>query len=181
MKDAIVTDAFEYNGQDSIVYDGVKSLVLANQNKGKAYIMGISSTLNIYPGKGFMCYAGLNYTYGRIVLDGRDAPLDHIAPMYGNAGVSFKNKNWYAEIFALYNGWKKIHQFRVEGEDNEQYAPAEGMPAWFTLNLKAGYTFKNTYMVQVGMDNIFDTQYRVFSSGINGPGRNIFVALKGNF
>ncbi|HMT27744.1 MAG TPA: TonB-dependent receptor, partial [Bacteroidia bacterium] len=42
-KDAIVTDKFTYNGQDSIMYDGTMSEVLANQNKQEAYIYGFSS------------------------------------------------------------------------------------------------------------------------------------------
>ena len=67
------------------------------------------------------------------------------------------------------------------GEDNEQYATEMGMPAWFTLNLRAGYQMYNGISLMLGVDNIFDIQYRTFASGINAPGRNIFLTLKGSF
>ena len=36
-------------------------------------------------------------------------------------------------------------------------------------------------MVQAGVDNLLDTQYRIFASGINAPGRNIFGTVRLNF
>ena len=50
--DAIVTDKFKFNGQDSIMYDGSMSQVFANQNKQRAYIFGFSSCICIIHSKG---------------------------------------------------------------------------------------------------------------------------------
>jgi hemoglobin/transferrin/lactoferrin receptor protein len=35
--------------------------------------------------------------------------------------------------------------------------------------------------LQAGVDNLLDTQYRVFASGINAPGRNIFGTVRLSF
>ena len=64
------------------------------------------------------------------------------------------------------------------GEDNQQYATVDGTPAWFTLNLRAQYEFKKYATIQAGIENILDTQYRTFASGINAPGRNVFLTLR---
>ncbi|MBL0098200.1 MAG: TonB-dependent receptor [Bacteroidetes bacterium] len=44
---------------------------------------------------------------------------------------------------------------------------SEGIPAWFTINLRAAYRLHKLITIQAGVDNIFDMQYRTFASGIN--------------
>ena len=78
---AIVVDKFNFNGQDSILYDGVKSAVLANQNKRKARIMGFQSVLKGEIMTGLTLMASYNFTQGRIINDdGRETPLDIFHP-----------------------------------------------------------------------------------------------------
>jgi hemoglobin/transferrin/lactoferrin receptor protein len=55
------------------------------------------------------------------------------------------------------------------------------MPAWYTLNLKAGYQFNRYIGLQAGVENILDQHYRNFASGISAPGRNVFVTIRGSF
>ena len=73
---------------------------------------------------------------------------------------------------------KKLKEYSGSGEDNLQYATADGMPAWFTLNLKASYQPHKNIAILAGFENMLDTQYRTFASGINSPGRNIYLSLK---
>jgi hemoglobin/transferrin/lactoferrin receptor protein len=176
--DAVVTDVFKFNGKDSILYDGALSRVYANQNKGRAYIYGFSSNFKSKCSEHLLLSLALNYTYGRIKTDSSDSPLDHIPPFFTRLLLSFTNKNFTSDFFVNYNGWKKIKDYNLGGEDNEQYATPDGMPAWFTVNLHASYKVHKLVTLQAGIDNIFDTQYRVFASGINGPGRNVFAALR---
>ncbi|HQW22944.1 MAG TPA: TonB-dependent receptor [Bacteroidia bacterium] len=35
--------------------------------------------------------------------------------------------------------------------------------------------------LNAGIENILDTQYRTFASGINAPGRNVFVTARFNY
>lgn len=179
--DAIVTDTYKFNGQDSILYDGTMSRVYANQNKRRAYIYGFSSTLKSQCTNNLMMILTMNYTYGRIKTDSNDMPLDHISPLMMRFQLNYTNQKFSADFFVNYNGWKKMKDYNLGGEDNEQYATPEGMPAWVTLNLHAGYQIVKQVKLSAGVDNILDTQYRTFSSGINGPGRNVFVALRASF
>ena len=55
------------------------------------------------------------------------------------------------------------------------------MPAWETYNFKLGYQVINGGTFFAGVENILDTQYRVFASGINAPGRNIYAGVRYNF
>ena len=71
-----------------------------------------------------------------------------------------------------------MKNYNLLGEDNQQYATADGTPAWFTLNLRAQYELPKYCILQAGIENILDTQYRAFASGINAPGRNVYFSLR---
>jgi len=180
-KDVAVVDTFTYNGSDSLMYDGTMSRVYANQNKEKAYIFGFSSNFISQLNDHFMMSLGLNYTYGRVKTDSSDAPLDHIPPFMARTSFSYTNNKFNADFFINFSGAKLLKNYSLGGEDNEQYATDMGMPAWFTINLRAGYQIYKGISLQAGVDNIFDLQYRTFASGINAPGRNVFVSLRGAF
>lgn len=176
--DAIQTSPFQYNNQDSIIYDGTQSAVMANQNIGEAYIYGLSSTLKTQATDELSFMLSMNYTYGRVKTDSTDAPLDHISPFMAKGQILYSGKKISSEFFVLYNGWKHLKDFSASGEDNASYATPSGMPAWITANWRVGYNANEHFTVQAGVENIFDTQYRVFASGINAPGRNMYLTLR---
>lgn len=179
--DAIVTDDYLYNNQSTIIYNGSKSQVLANQNKGRAFVTGFSTNIKGYLVSSLQYTANFNYTLGRITSEESRTPLDHIPPYYGKLGLNYTKKWGTIEGYVLYNGKKPINEYFLNGEDNEQYAPNGGMPAWETYNLKTAFTILPKATLFAGIENILDTQYRVFASGINAPGRNIYGGLKYDF
>ncbi len=166
-----------FNGSDSILYDGVMSKVYSPQNNKNAFVYGFSSTLKAKIQTYLSISAGISYTYGRIKTDSTNLPLDHIPPFLANFSFNFKKDKFSCNFFTNLNGWKRLKDYNIEGEDNFQYATAVGMPAWFTLNFRASYQLHKWFNLQAGVDNLFDTQYRTFASGINGGGRNIFMRL----
>jgi len=179
--DAIVTAPSTYNGLNTIIYDGSPSAVFANQNKGKAFITGLSTNVTIAVLDNLHFNAGFNYTLGRVVENGNQSPLDHISPYFGKIGFLYNQKSVNLEAYMLYNGKKALSDYSSSGEDNLAYAPATGMPAWETYNFKAGFTLIEGGTLFAGVENILDMQYRTFSSGINAPGRNIYAGLKYTF
>lgn len=180
-RNAIVTSAFSLNGEDSVMYDGKLTQIVANQNKAKAYLYGFNAviTLKLMPRVTF--YSSLNYTYGRYLQNGTEIPLDHIPPMFGKTSLAYKQKRFEGEVYIMYNGWKRLADYSPSGEDNLNYATPQGMPAWYTLNLRTGYRFNENLGIQVALENIMDQNYRVFASGVSAPGRNLVLTLRGTF
>lgn len=179
--DAIVTSPFQYQGKDSIVYDGVLSAVFANQNQRRAFVLGGNSQLSWRINPHLTWNIGANYTRGRIIVGDSTTPLDHIPPLQISSDI-----NYHVGKIAIwgqfyYQGRKDIRDYLLNGEDNEQYAPATGMPAWMVVHLKCRVALVKGFVVQGGIENIFDTQYRVFASGINGAGRNFQISLRKSF
>jgi hemoglobin/transferrin/lactoferrin receptor protein len=176
---AITTSASQFNGSDSIVYDGQKSRVMMAVNEGKAFIYGFNGTLQADVTPSFSIHSTLNYTVGRISEEGSTRPLDHIPPVFGKTSFNLSIKKFRGEFFALYHGWKRLKNYNLLGEDNQQYATSYGTPAWLTLNLRTAWQINQSVQLQVALENILDQNYRVFASGISAPGRNFSITLRG--
>lgn len=186
--DAITLARGTFMGQDQIEYEGVMCDVYTSVNRRKAVLWGYSGSLSWRPVRYLTFDATYNYTYGRIVSTGETQPLDHIPPMYGRVGFSYLgfSDRLRMDVFALYNSRKRKSAYNEDGEDNIDYATVKGtdgkgMPAWYTLNLKASFRLRSEVMIQAGVENLLDTEYRTFASGINASGRNIYVAMRVGF
>ena len=202
-RNAILKAPFKLNGQDSIVYNGVKSQVLASQNVNKATLYGFSFALTADIYKGLVFSSTLSYTNGSFKTDASKTsavyekqangtyalvnrnvsskPLDHIPPLMGKTSISYRHKIFNTELYFLYNGWKRLHQYNADGEDNAQYATTDGMPGWMTMNWKGNVNVMKHLQVQVGIENILDRNYRHFASGFSAGGRSFLVALRANW
>jgi len=186
MKDALVLGDYKLNGQDSIMFNGTKNRIQAAQNRDQAYVYGFSAGVQLDFSEHISFKSMINYTYGRYIDMKQDTvvPLDHIPPVFGQSSLIYKAKNTDAEFFVRYNGRKNSVDYSSSGEDNKQYSadPINGMmPAWFTLNVRAGYSFTKNFRINAACENITDNRYRVFGSGINAPGRNFIVSLRYKF
>jgi hemoglobin/transferrin/lactoferrin receptor protein len=179
--DAIVVLPFTLNGQSTVNYDGYPANVVASQNAQRAYILGYSTTLRADITSEIILTASYNDTRGRVRTTPYESPLDHIPPAFGRIGLQFNRKKFRSELFSIFNGWKPVEEYSSSGEDNQQYAHAKGMPSWYTLNLRLGYEMNTAVTIQTGTDNVLDLQYRTFASGINAPGRNLFVTVRVKF
>ena len=200
-ENALVKAPFKFNSFDSIVYNGVKSQVLANVNANKAYLFGWSAAIFIDIGH-LSISSTLNYTEGRFETDPSipslvyekqpdgtyrqvsrnvsSKPLDHISPIFGKTSLIYRKEKWNGEIFFMYNGWKRLDHYNAEGEDNAQYATPDGMPSWFTLNMRSSFNICKNWLLQFAVENLLDRNYRLFASGFSAPGRNFVLTLRMN-
>lgn len=180
LTNALVVRDFKFNGLDSATYQGVKSKVQATQNADNAYIMGVSGGIQFDFNENISFKSVINYTYGRYTDTKNDTviPLDHIAPLFGQTSLLYKAKQVDGEFFIRFNGKKSLADYSPSGEDNLQYATANGMPAWFTLNIRLGVNITKNFRLNASCENLTDNRYRQFASGINAPGRNFIISLR---
>ena len=180
-KNALVVDVFKWNNSSTIIYQGVKSDVFATQNKAKAVVYGfnLNGSANLTPNT--MLSATYTYTKGTYNNGTKEMPLDHIPPTYGRVGLKHGNDKWNAELFSVFNGWKHIEDYNLNGEDNEIYATKEGMPSWMTINFASYFTPTKKLSIGFQIENITDLNYRYFASGISAVGRNYILSCKYSF
>jgi hemoglobin/transferrin/lactoferrin receptor protein len=201
-RDALVKTPFLFNGQDSILYNGVRSQVLANTNANKAFLYGFTASVFATFNQ-WTISSTINYTRGRFEADSDNfskiyekqndgsfllvnkkvssKPLDHIPPLFGKTSISYDHKKKRIEFYALYNGWKYLDQYNADGEDNPQYASEKGTPAWYTLNIRGSVNLSTKWTIQAAFENILDRHYRTFSSGFSAAGRNIMICIRHSF
>lgn len=181
-RNAIVGAPFKLNGQDSIVYNSVKSAVYANQNLNKARTYGFNANVKIDFTNQLSLTSTATYTRGRVEKFGAgEIPQDHIPPFFGKTSLNYQHSKFGLELYSMYNGWKKIKDYNPDGEDNQQYATPDGMPSWMTLNFRGNVNLCKTVQLQAGVENITDRNYRYFASGFSAPGRNFIIALRANW
>lgn len=184
---AIVRREFNLNGQDSILYDGEMSQVLAMQNAASANIFGIQAGIELKIGYGISFISRFTWQDGEEELeDGSIAPLRHSVPWFGISRLSYKQNKLTAELYAQYQSEVSYDQLAPsEREKTSIYvSDANGnpyAPQWSTLNFKCSYQITDYLGITAGVENITDKRYRPYSSGITAAGRNFIVAIKGTF
>lgn len=185
ISDFISNEATSVNGQDSAIIDGVAFSYQKLGNASSAKITGAYGSMRILVGKHVDFWGNLNFINGRrkVANTAPESPLDHIPPMSGKVSVQYFIPKFKSELSLLFNGAKETAEYGG-GEDNPDKSanPLKGYtPSWYTLNLRASYEIVKNITVQAALENIMDSHYRVFASGISAPGRNMRLTLRANF
>jgi len=187
LKNAMVKRNFQLNGQDSVIYNGEPSQVLAIQNAAKAYSYGIEAKLDFYLSGRWSLKNAVNYQKGKEELDNGDkAPLRHVAPLMIRSGLNYKAEKFRAEFYFLYNGEFDFDDLGPS-EQSKDYMYAIGkngkpyLPSWYTINLKGVYDISENLAVSAGWENITNQRYRPYSSGLVAPGSNLIFSVRYNF
>lgn len=183
LRDAMVRRDFQFNGQDSIVYDGSMSRVQAVVNADEATVYGIQTAIRIMLSDQLSFRKHFSWATGE---DQDGLPLRHINPFFGSAYLSYQMNKLRADISVNYNGEISNENLALtEQAKTHIYASDENglpfSPSWFTLNLKAAYQLNDKFRLHGGIENILDKRYRPYSSGIVAGGRNFVLAIRRNF
>ena len=188
----IIRDHFLMYGNSStsgqLLYDDEMGNIVANQNRGNAFIHGYTASYQGKLSEYFTTNGFITYTKGR-TYDSKE-PLSSIPPLFGQFDVNFMNKKFQLGTSFRFNSKKDIVDFNfTEGIDNHDLTPIVnenaiqdvdkyfGSPSWVTLGFNSSYTFNKNWKLQGIISNVFDQHYREFASCISAPGRNFSFSL----
>lgn len=187
LKNSLLRQDYQLNGQDSIMYQGEMSKVQAIQNAAVANVYGVQFGLEMKLPAGFNFSTDFNFQKGREELEnGEKSPMRHAAPFFGISRLNYKAQRLSLELNFAFQG-KRDFDDMPEGEKNkvEIYAlDGNGSiysPAWYTLNFKGLYKLSDVLDVSGGIENLTDQRYRPYASGISGAGRNFILGLTAHF
>jgi outer membrane receptor protein involved in Fe transport len=111
------------------------------------------------------------YTYGN--NETKQEPLRRIPPTNGRLMATWRKAVLFASAEFLFAG----KQGRLAKGDKEDIRiNPMGTPGWQVLNLYGG-TRLGRLQCNLGVQNIFDVDYRTHGSGINGVGRSGWISL----
>ena len=183
LNDAIAVRPYTQNGSDSTTYNNVKYKMVASANVNAAETYGASFDAKIGFTRNWSTSLNATYTRGNDLTN--NTRLDHVPPIFGNFAINFQNNLWNASVFSRFNTWKHLAEYKLAAEDNEAFATAAGTPAWVTANVRVSkkITLTNTQSLtaQLAVENILDSYYRTFASGIGAAGRNVSLTVRYGF
>ncbi len=179
----IARGAFEMNGQNTLVYDGVTAVTQANINFKNAYITGGTVSFSGKIIENIKTKGSLTYTKGKSY--DKKLPLSSIPPIFGDVEFNYTLQKFQTGLIYRFNTAKKLADYNLEeGIDNIEQTPLVvaignyyGTPKWSTLNFNTHYVFSDKLSVSFKIDNIFDIHYREFASSISAPGRNYIMSM----
>lgn len=194
LDNAMTVQATQFNGKDSVEIDGKMLKAMSIQNANSARIWGFYANATYSPIKGLNVNGSITSTFGEYTNETNlVVPMDHIPPMFGKVSVDYSINKLKMESFVRFSAAKKLVDYSPSGEDNLSQTGITavnnsgeaiawtGTPSWFTLNFRAAYAFAKDISLNAGVENILDTHYRQFASGVSAPGRNIYGTLRVSF
>ena len=177
-KDPLTDKIITFNFNDDIVETQF------NANIGNALIHGASFEGSWSFNSHFTFSSDMTYTNAEF-LEGF-GPLPSILPFYGSLIFEYKNQKLSIQIRNRFSSSKNPNDFSLGGEDGLEETPVQitsfekeylGSPSWSILNLSGSYDWSDKILFRTGIENIFDTHYREFASGISAPGRSLILGI----
>lgn len=185
LQDAIVRRPATFHGEDSILFDGVRSRVESLQNVARATIWGLQASAEWFFTPGLSLQVHANYISGKETDEEKDeqVPLRHAPPFYGSAYLRYRTGKFTAEASAIYHAEVSASNLAPsEQAKKEIYATdPDGnpySPSWYTLNLKTSYQLTRHLLLTAGWENMTNRRYRPYSSGIVAAGSNLIFSLR---
>ena len=173
------------NDPNTIIYDGEELPTLANKNLGNRYIYGGSFEGVVKFSNEFSTRANITCTRGN--KNFKNGPMPSIPPLFGQYGVYYSGSKINAQLEWSFSNAKNPNNYSYGGEDGLDETPLTnlnqyaGTPAWKVFSISTNYAYNENIMFKCGVDNIFDTHYRTFASGISQPGRSFQVGVSLDF
>ena len=145
--------------------------VYKKENMEEAYIKGLEAAANWKFNSAWEFSGGISYTYGQSIT--KEEPLRRIPPLNGRLAGTYSFLKFFTTAELLFAD----KQDRLAlGDKSDNRIPTGGTPGWQVVNLYAGYQL-SPVKFNVGLQNLFNEDYRTHGSGINGIGRSAFLSI----
>jgi outer membrane receptor protein involved in Fe transport len=145
--------------------------VYQKENVERAFVQGAETAWSLELNKIWKVSGTMTYTYGQNIT--RDEPMRRIPPLFGRLAL---DGQW--ERLWLNLEWQAAgKQSRLAaGDRDDNRIPKGGTPGWNIVNLSARYALRH-FTFDLGLQNLFNQDYRYHGSGVNGYGRSAVLSV----
>jgi hemoglobin/transferrin/lactoferrin receptor protein len=154
---------------------------VTKKNSGDGYIQGVevSETVRLY--QGWSAFMTAAWMQGRVeayptsdAVKERD-DVSRLMPPTAQLGLRWKSEGerYWAE--AVSDLAAKADKLSADDKRDTQRIPPGGTPGYAVYHLRGGARVTQNLTVSLGVENMFDDDYRIHGSGVNEPGRNVIL------
>ncbi len=174
--------AFRTNLNDLIdrvraTYDGAPTLdgqpVFQKANVGQARVTGWESEVSWQPRNELEIAGHATATTGQALTRGE--PMRRIPPLHG--GLSLRWTPHASAWAGIATRWAGRQTRLSSGDLADHRIASTGTPSWFTVDAFGAVPLGGRARLVGGVRNAFDALYRVHGSGIDAPGRTLWIAV----
>ena len=148
--------------------------IVQSVNAAESRIRGVEAGLELALTRSVELRAVMNYTRGRQEFADRTEPADRIPPLSGHLHLNYDAGNPFSASMWLHFASR---QDRLSARDvRDSRIDPGGTPGWATAGAQAGWRIDEAWQVTLGVENLLDKNYRYHGSGIDAPGRNVYLS-----
>jgi hemoglobin/transferrin/lactoferrin receptor protein len=103
--------------------------------------------------------------------------IDRLMPLTGELGVRWEDEQADRWVELLGVGAADADRLSTRDEEDDQRIPPGGTPGYFVLHARAGWRVHEHVVLDLGLENLTDEDYRIHGSGSNMPGFSVVVGL----
>ncbi|MEO1582511.1 MAG: TonB-dependent receptor [Pseudomonadota bacterium] len=153
--------------------------VVQSANVSTSDILGIEFGLEYRLTPAWRLNAVLNATRGEQRQRGQsDEPGDRIPPVNASLAINRYTDNYRAEFMVR----SAASQTRLSARDlRDIRIDPGGTPGWVAADLGLEWFDVGGWQINAGVENLLDHRYRNHGSGIDAPGRNLYLSLRTTF
>lgn len=149
--------------------------VYIKENNQESYIKGLEYDLQFTIVKNLLISSNGSYSIGQNTSRGE--PMRRIPPMNGRTFIEWKPSKLQYTLEYIYAS----KQSRLaQGDKDDNRIPIGGTPGFGVMNIHVATDLWGIKM-RSGIVNIFNADYRMHGSGINGMGRNLYISAQFRF
>ena len=150
--------------------------IVQSVNAASSSIVGVETGLTAFLTPQIRLEAMLNYSRGEQQVADTEEPADRVPPLNGRITLTYdRGDHWQFESWLV----AAAAQDRLSARDvRDVRINPNGTPGWARTGASATWRNEAGWQVNLGVDNVFDKNYRTHGSGIDAPGRNISLTIR---
>lgn len=160
---------------------------MVKANAGNGYMQGVEFAANWQIDPSWSIFGHLAWVEGEadqfigLTAATRREPLGKVAPLIGYGGVRWqaKSKKLWTEFVCLTYG--EAARLNVADQADTDRIPPNGTPSFWLLTLRGGWQVNDHLLLNAGIENLLNQNFRYHGSGSNEPGLGVNLAATVKF
>jgi outer membrane receptor protein involved in Fe transport len=150
--------------------------IVQSVNAASSDLYGVEAGARLNLGERADVRLALNYTRGDQEVAGISEPADRVPPLNGRLEIGYAlADHWYLKATLV----GAARQDRLSSRDvSDARIDPDGTPGWTIAGVRASWASESGWETTLGVDNLLDKRYRVHGSGLDAPGRNLFLTVR---